>query len=333
MRHFSAALCLFSAIACHGARRPPLPTLALRLSASAEGGRMDTRAQLVADWPIGARRDAPPACRGDGAFEGPCDDLPIRGTPQPDDLPVPVPWEEPVVPTFALAALLFADVSVPLTAEPELPGAVDACAAGAPALPALSACWAERFAGEPPIRDVQRWAADQARATPADSLTLVQRARQRAALPTIRLRGRFTDDRERDWDEVALLKGRSASNQYVAELWLEWDLAELSFGSEELRAYREGRELAELRQAVIQQATITYFDRRRVVVEQELDPGPREDAAAVARAAERALRLQELDATLDGLTGGRWSAARGSARRRDGVGAEDSPASTPGSTR
>ena len=66
---------------------------------------------------------------------------------------------------------------------------------------------------------------------------------------------------------------------------------------------REGRELAELRQGVINQVNIAYFDRRRLLAEGDSfqRQHPRESVL-------RRLRIEELIATLDGSQG-RYSAA------------------------
>lgn len=159
------------------------------------------------------------------------------------------------------------------------------------------------FADEPAVDVVQRWATREAMLEPERAASLVRDARARGALPLIRLRGRYKDSSGQNWDELNLLDGRDKDSDYTLDLWLEWDLADLASGPDLLRSVREGRELTELRQAIVHQVTITYFDRRRLLAEGVL-------AAAdepIVQALRRRLRVEELNATLDGLTGGRWS--------------------------
>jgi len=101
---------------------------------------------------------------------------------------------------------------------------------------------------------------------------------------------------------------------YSLDLQLEWDLADLASSVDTYRAVREGRAQLELRHALVTQATTVYFDRLRLAVDEATRCAERPSEAR-----ERRLRLRELDATLDGLTGGRWRAAF-----------EDAPAADPG---
>lgn len=168
----------------------------------------------------------------------------------------------------------------------------------------LERLW-ERVALEPDVLTVQSWAVMQARAQPERAGQLLRDARARGALPMLRLRGRFEDESGTKWDELDLIDSRDRDSQYTLDLWLEWDLAELASSTYTLRSVREGRELVELRQGVINQVNIAYFDRQRLLAEGVLragDSAPRESVL-------RRLRIEELIATLDGLTGGRYSAA------------------------
>ena len=157
----------------------------------------------------------------------------------------------------------------------------------------------------PPATRVQGWAVAEARADPEAAGRLVKDARARGALPLVRVRGRFDQGEGTRWDHLNLQDQRDEDSGLTLDLWLEWDLGDLASGPDVLRAVRESRELVELRHAVIAHVTITYFDRKRLRAEELLAP-PNEP---VMRSLERRLRLQELDATLDGLTGGRWTAS------------------------
>jgi hypothetical protein len=158
---------------------------------------------------------------------------------------------------------------------------------------------------EPPVSEARRWAIEEARVEPETAARLVRDARGRGALPIIRLRGRFDQGQGTRWDHLNLQDRRDEDTDLTLDLWFEWDLGDLASGPDLLRAVRESRQLVELRQAVVAHVTITYFDRRRLRAEELLAP-PDE---SIMRALDRRLRLQELDATLDGLTGGRWTRA------------------------
>jgi hypothetical protein len=161
-----------------------------------------------------------------------------------------------------------------------------------------------RFDEEPEIDWVQEWAVQYARLSPFEASRLMRRARLRGALPTVRLHARYRTSTSKEWDEMDLVDGRDLDNDLSFNLWLEWDLAELAAGAAMARALRESRARLELRHAVVSQVTSDYFDRRLLLAEEQLSVG--EDAAVMIA---RRLRVQELDATLDGLTGGRWSRA------------------------
>jgi len=160
------------------------------------------------------------------------------------------------------------------------------------------------FEGEPTVAQVQGWAVDHARLSPFEATRLVRQARLRGALPTVRLHARYRSSSSTEWDELDLVDGRDLDNDLSINLWLEWDLAELAAGVDMARALRESRARLELRHAVVSQVTTDYFDRRLICAEDGLSGN--DDAAVIIG---RRLRVQELDATLDGLTGGRWSRA------------------------
>jgi hypothetical protein len=165
------------------------------------------------------------------------------------------------------------------------------------------------FQEEPSAQLVQVWAVQLARAEPSRAASLLRDARSRGGLPLIRLRGRYEDGNETKWDELDLIDSRDRDSKYSLDLWLEWDLAELASGPDALRAVREGRALAALRQGVINQVNIAYFDRRRLLAEAAL---ARDDESR-AQSVLRRLRIEELIATLDGLTGGLWTSAQSEA--------------------
>ena len=82
-----------------------------------------------------------------------------------------------------------------------------------------------------------------------------------------------------------------------------WDLDRLVFNPDELRVAAEAIDVVELRQTVIDQVTRLYFERRRQQVLLLRAAGDLENRLGLE------LRIEELTASLDGLTGG-WFSAR-----------------------
>jgi hypothetical protein len=208
------------------------------------------------------------------------------------------------MPLYALLAATAA-VAAPLLATVDASPASSAVADCPNTAPSTALVDIERrFAAEPEATDVHRWAVSAGRLQPERAEALLKDARARGALPLVRVRGRYDDRSNRKWTDPTLLPTRDHDSDFTMDLWLEWDLAELAAGPDLARAVREGRANAELRQAILAETTLVYFDRRRVLTEAALDV-----CAEPAARAERRLRRQELDATLDALTGGRWNQA------------------------
>jgi hypothetical protein len=156
----------------------------------------------------------------------------------------------------------------------------------------------------PDVALVHVWTIEYAGLDGGGTRALLTAARARGALPRVRLRAGYDDDDRIDRDAFDRVEDHREVSQYSLDLQLEWDFAELVSGIDTYRAVREGRAQLELRHALVSQATTVYFDRLRLAVDEALRC---DDRPAVAR--ERRLRLRELDATLDGLTGGRWRSA------------------------
>ncbi len=158
---------------------------------------------------------------------------------------------------------------------------------------------------DPSIDQVRAWAVAEARVSPQRIDRLLRDSRTRGALPLVRVRGRYKDGTNRKWDDLDLLDSRDRDLDYTLDLWVEWDLAELAASADTYRAAREARALTELRQGVLTQVNIAFFDRRRLIAEERLAA----EGEPLDRTLVRRLRIQELDATLDALTGGRWGGA------------------------
>ena len=74
--------------------------------------------------------------------------------------------------------------------------------------------------------------------------------------------------------------------------------------SEQIRVLNESQKAVKVREKLLDEVTRLYFDRRRLQVEGLLNP-----ATSLSDEIEYTLRLQEMTANLDALTGGAFSSS------------------------
>lgn len=86
------------------------------------------------------------------------------------------------------------------------------------------------------------------------------------------------------------------------EVQLEWRLDEMMMGPTRIQTIRETSRLVQLRDDILDEVTKVYFDRRRAQLDLVMSP-PSDPKARAAKD----LRLDELTANLDALTGGWFS--------------------------
>lgn len=176
-----------------------------------------------------------------------------------------------------------------------------------------------RFDAEPSVQEVQRWAAEHVEASPEQVRRWLAGARRGAWLPEVTVDLKIRDD----WDQgfvylgtdggapvpgvalSAVAEDSGTAFGREARLSLKWRLDELVVSSNLVRMVAEARDLAELRDEVTTEATRVYFERRRLQVELALAP-----SGVPAQRVQDQLRLDELTAALDGLTGGAFSRGR-----------------------
>lgn len=162
------------------------------------------------------------------------------------------------------------------------------------------------YAAEPSIREVQAAAVAYARAHPDRIDSWRVRAANRAFAPT------FEAGVVKDWDKTNRkfmepgVADRSAEYNYDnwrLALRARWNLDRAVFDGEETRVNREAIRLQRYRDDVLDEVTRRYFERRRLQIEIDMAP-PTEMGDRVRKE----LRLQELSADIDALTGGYLSA-------------------------
>lgn len=176
-----------------------------------------------------------------------------------------------------------------------------------------------RFDHEPTIVEVQTWALDAAGLAPRQVAAWGKDARRAAALPELRLEYGYGSDWGRGYatfdaygspptraeDAVEqVLTDADAGRDHDAGVRLTWDLPGVLMSSERLRALDLQLDALEARDALLDAVITTWFARRRLQLQLLSTP-----AVDTRVALEDALRLAELEARLDALTGGRFTAA------------------------
>jgi hypothetical protein len=142
-------------------------------------------------------------------------------------------------------------------------------------------------------------AVERALADPARARSLVNRAGRSAWLPELRVRVERRLGRNESLDVKPAVTGDAlgldTADDVRYEVRATWDLPRLVFNPEEVAAQNQALKTAEMRREIESQVNRLFFEHRRLIV--QAAPGPAEDG-------ERLLRLEELAAELDALSGG-----------------------------
>jgi len=157
------------------------------------------------------------------------------------------------------------------------------------------------FAHEPTIQEIQEAAIRYAEVIDPERIEKLRRgARAKALLPDFKVG--FNGDKAIDLD-----RGGTADpdfyiigpDEFGWDVSLSWDLGDLVWSEQQRLIDSQVRLMVKLRDDILDEVTRLYFERRRVQVELLLEPP--EDLETKL---EKELRLQELTADIDGLTGG-----------------------------
>jgi len=164
----------------------------------------------------------------------------------------------------------------------------------------------KRFKHEPTIRQVHKAALRNALVTQGRIQSLFTRARVSGWLPEVRARYNYNTDDDRSTSfptpSSPILTVQSTDLDHRLEFRLTWNLDRLVFNKNEMSVYKELKKLMELRTDILKEITKLYFERRRLQVNLIINP-PKGILAMVRQK----LRLQELTADLDALSGGYFS--------------------------
>jgi hypothetical protein len=166
------------------------------------------------------------------------------------------------------------------------------------------------FTDDPPVSTLRAAATALAQAEPERAQSLVTRARWSALLPEIRVRfdRRFARTESLDLgrsatDAFATPVGVDSINDLRYECRATWDLARLAFNPDELAARTHALRMTDVRRELESAVIRLYFERRRLKAEAAASDS-NEEAPVGVRVE---LRILEVEAELDALTGGGFS--------------------------
>ncbi len=174
-----------------------------------------------------------------------------------------------------------------------------------------------RYRQEPTIEQVQRWAIHHAEVEPEKIERWRRQAKMKAYLPDLSIsagkdRGTTVDlDRGGTNDPDRYIIGPE-DRSFNVDVSVSWDLADLIWSDDQTSIDVRSRLMVQLRDDILDEVTRLYFERRRLQVEQELSP-----TKDVRLQVAQELRIQELTAQIDGLTGGEFSRRLNLARGDD----------------
>ena len=165
-----------------------------------------------------------------------------------------------------------------------------------------------RFSHEPGVAKLQRAASRLASLEPERLRSWMRRARGRRRC---RCCGRGSAGAEAASPSLTASTGFDRFSTVDSDTWrfeveATWSLDRLVFDPEEVRVTRESQRVASRREQLLTEVAQLYYARRRLQIDQLLDPSARADVAL-----DRALGIDELTAVLDGLTGGALTGGTG----------------------
>ena len=160
----------------------------------------------------------------------------------------------------------------------------------------------ERLKGEPTCPQVQKEALAYFSINKERINSFRRGASAKAAVPVLEVSGGYVDSKldESTWDYIAYDTDQWLSKGAGGRAWdargkLSWNLPQLVFNAEVL----DVASLAGLVQSVLKEVTRLYYMRRRLQLDLILNP-PADEATRLTKE----LRLEELTALLDAMTGG-----------------------------
>ncbi|MDP3723472.1 MAG: hypothetical protein Q8R91_08260 [Candidatus Omnitrophota bacterium] len=159
------------------------------------------------------------------------------------------------------------------------------------------------FSHEPTMEQVREAAIRYAEVSPDKIAAWRTQARLRALIPTFNVSSDTNLTDFRHWDSGtnpdSLVRGERDVDWSAT---LDWELADLIWSDDQTSIDVRSKLMVELRDDIVDEVTRLYFERRRLQIALLTDPSTDQ-----RKLLEQELRLQELTALIDGLTGGYFS--------------------------
>ncbi|MGB3111610.1 MAG: hypothetical protein WBB84_01325, partial [Candidatus Omnitrophota bacterium] len=160
---------------------------------------------------------------------------------------------------------------------------------------------------EPSILEVQRMAINYAEVSPDKIKRWRSGAKWKALLPRLS----FGISESKD-DQVEIYTSSTKNYHYVVpdvvdtgwDIDLTWDLSDLVWNDSQTSIDVRSKLMVQLRDEILEEVTRLYFERKRILVELE-ESTPRDKR----KLREKRMRIEELTAHIDALTGGQYSKA------------------------
>lgn len=161
------------------------------------------------------------------------------------------------------------------------------------------------FINEPAIEEILEAAIEYAEVSPEKIRQWRKAASRRAWLPDLKI----GYDESKDWQSSTYNYNYSGAKVYTDDditdgkdsgwsVSLTWELGDLIWNSSQTTIDSRSKLMVELRDDILNEVTRLYYERRRFQYEMILDP-----PVDVRERMEKELRLQELTANIDALTG------------------------------
>jgi hypothetical protein len=162
-----------------------------------------------------------------------------------------------------------------------------------------------KFDNEPTVREVQKAAIEYYNVSPDEIQSLRSRARHKALMPALSIGGSTykqssslaVDDIVYRAIGIARFEDQNGA-YYGVNATVSWNLDRLVFNAEEL----DVMSLIGIQDGIQREVTTLYYVRRRLQIDQQLNPAPTTSARIASQ-----LRLEELTGLLDAYTGGMFS--------------------------
>lgn len=160
----------------------------------------------------------------------------------------------------------------------------------------------EKLAGEPTLRELQRAALRLADADVESAEGWMGSTNWSAVLPVVKVVAEHDLERDESLDRYQDEPdrwGADTDRDLGFQVSAQWNLPELVFNSDEVRVYSALANRASRREALLTTLVGYYFERRRLQLMELLQP-----ATNLEQSLERRMRIEELRAYIDALTGG-----------------------------